>query len=114
MLFCPLICDHGFKADGEKCTKVNCRTGYEVGNDNSCEKIEIKKPTAKRDEPSKRERLERAKTEAAPAKPQTSGQIFCNGQGCRPVQKGCRLEGSHIAGANASNVSSNGIREVCN
>ena len=88
---CPLICDHGYKADGEHCTKITCRAGYEVGDDNTCEKIEVKKPAAKRDEP-KRERPERAKTEAAPAKPQASGQVFCGAGGCRPVQKGCRLE----------------------
>ena len=49
---CPLICDHGFRADGDRCTKITCRAGYEVGDDNTCEKIEVKKPTAKRDEPS--------------------------------------------------------------
>jgi hypothetical protein len=53
---CPLICEHGFRADGERCTKITCRPGYDIGDDNSCEKIEVKKPTAKREEPSKRER----------------------------------------------------------
>src|SRR6185503_17952469 len=24
---CPLVCDHGFKADGELCTKITCRPG---------------------------------------------------------------------------------------
>src|SRR5215216_5857598 len=76
---CPLICDHGFKADGERCTKITCRPGYEVGDDNTCEKIELKKPTAKREEP-KREGSERAKSDAAPAKPQASGQVICNQQ----------------------------------
>src|SRR5258705_559163 len=88
---CPLICDHGFKADGDRCTKVTCRAGYEVGDDNTCEKIEVKKPTAKREE-QKRESQERAKSEAAPAKPQATGQIICGQQGCRPVAKGCRVE----------------------
>jgi uncharacterized caspase-like protein len=87
---CPLICDHGFKADGDHCTKITCRPGYEVGDENTCEKIEVRKPTAKREEP-KRERLERAKTEAAPAKPQASGQMVCGNAGCRPVARGCRL-----------------------
>jgi hypothetical protein len=41
---CPLTCDLGFKADGARCTKLTCRPGYEVGDDNSCEKIEVKKP----------------------------------------------------------------------
>jgi len=26
------------------------------------------------------------------SKPQASGQMFCNAQGCRPVAPGCRLE----------------------
>jgi hypothetical protein len=87
---CPLICDHGFRAEGDRCTRITCRAGYELGDDNTCEKIEVKKPTAKREEP-KRERSERTKADAAPAKPQASGQVICNQQGCRPVKSGCRL-----------------------
>ena len=51
---CPLICEQGYKADGEKCSRIVCRAGYEVGDDNTCEKIEVKKPAppvAKKDEP---------------------------------------------------------------
>jgi uncharacterized caspase-like protein len=104
---CPLVCDFGFKADGDRCVKITCRAGYEVGDDNTCGKIEVKKPTAKREEP-KRERLERAKTEAAPQKPQASDQVYCSQQGCRPVAKGCRL-------VSQSYYSAGGFqREVCN
>jgi hypothetical protein len=81
---CPLNCEHGFRADGDRCAKITCRAGYEVGDDNTCEKTKVK-PTVERHEP-KRDRQERVKTEVAPAKPQASGQIFCNGQGCRPLQ----------------------------
>ena len=24
---CPLICEHGFKAEGERCTKITCAAG---------------------------------------------------------------------------------------
>jgi uncharacterized caspase-like protein len=105
---CPLICEHGFKADGERCTKITCRAGYEVGDDNTCEKIEVKKPTANRTEP-KREKLDRAKVGGAPAKPQASGQLLCGRAGCRPVAKGCRLE--TLEGNRGFGT---GQREVCN
>jgi uncharacterized caspase-like protein len=111
---CPLICDHGFKADGDRCTKITCHAGYEVGDDTTCEKSEVKKPTAKREEPrAKREQTDRAKLDAAPARPQASGQIICGAGGCRSVAKGCRLEyrtprdgGPHAGGG--------GNIEVCN
>ncbi|MBA3727059.1 MAG: caspase family protein [Armatimonadetes bacterium] len=87
---CPLVCDHGFRADSDRCTRITCRAGFEVGDDNTCEKIEVKKPTAKREEP-KRERRERSKAEVTPSTPQASGQIVCDAAGCRPIKKGCRL-----------------------
>lgn len=40
---CPLVCDHGYKADGDNCVKITCKAGYEVGDDNTCERIEVKK-----------------------------------------------------------------------
>lgn len=49
---CPLVCGHGFKADGESCEKITCRAGYRVNNDNECEKIQEKKPAAKREQES--------------------------------------------------------------
>ena len=63
-------------------------SGFEVGDDNSCEKIEVKKkpdaPIVKRDEPAK-------PPKAAETKPEPSGQILCDMGGCRPVKKGCKL-----------------------
>jgi hypothetical protein len=109
---CPLICERGFKADGDRCAKITCRTGYEVGDDNTCEKIEVKKPTAKREEP-KRERQERVSTETAPAKPQASGQMFCTQQGCRPVKPGCRIETGN-KGYGSILGTTGGQTEVCN
>jgi uncharacterized caspase-like protein len=65
---CPLICDHGFRADGERCVKITCRAGYELNDHQSCEKIQTKKPTAKLDQPKpKRGVRERAETVAKPS-----------------------------------------------
>jgi uncharacterized caspase-like protein len=41
---CPLICDHGYKAQGDACTKVICTAGFEVGDDNTCKRIAVKQP----------------------------------------------------------------------
>ncbi|THD68289.1 MAG: caspase family protein, partial [Bradyrhizobium sp.] len=101
---CPLICEHGFEADGDHCNKIVCAEGSFLNDDNECEKRREKKPIAKRDRdehqerPERPERPERAVQErpgpgaGAAAKPQASGQIVCDTGGCRPVQRGCHLE----------------------
>jgi len=66
---CPLICDHGYKIDGERCREISCRAGYEVGDDNTCEKIETKRPRQE-DRKARREGAETAKTASRSAVPQ--------------------------------------------
>jgi uncharacterized caspase-like protein len=89
---CPLVCDHGYEADGERCVKITCKSGYRVGDDNSCEKIESRKPVATRESPVE---PQPKRAEPPAAKPAASaggsGQIMCNNQGCRPVAKGCYI-----------------------
>ena len=112
---CPLVCEDGFKADGERCTRITCRAGYQLGDDNTCEKIEPKKKRASREaEPVERPR--RAAPEAQiPARPQAaarsrpSGQIICDNGGCRPVPRGCHLQ---IEGYSRDNGLS-GQRKMC-
>ncbi|MDH6258394.1 caspase family protein [Bradyrhizobium sp. BR13661] len=87
---CPLVCEHGFKADGDACVKITCRAGYRVNDDNECEKVQDRKPVATREEAKSRDGS-KTKVESAPSKPQASGQIYCNNLGCRPVRPGCRL-----------------------
>ena len=112
-----LICEFGYKADSDRCVKITCGRGYELNDNGTCEKIEVKRPTAKREEPKpQRQQSDRAKPEATPAKPQASGQIFCDQGGCRPVQKGCRL---YVPPATAPVAGTPGVaggaqREVCN
>lgn len=88
---CPLVCDRGFRADGDACAKIACRAGYRVNDDNECEKAADKKPVVTRDNGSKKDE-QRTGREATSSSPQASGQIFCNSSGCKPVPKGCRLD----------------------
>lgn len=103
---CPLICEHGYKADGDRCSKIVCKAGYEVGSGNACEKIEVKKPpppVVRNDKPAA-EKPERSAAGAKPAAPTGGpGAQICSFeiQGCRNVNKGCRPDAS-------------GTREICN
>jgi hypothetical protein len=109
---CPLVCNFGFKADGDQCVKITCRAGYHVGDDNECEKVPEKKPVVTREDSRKRD-ADRKASESAPSKPEASGQIFCSSSGCRPVQKGCRLVAGATPGRYNATVGS-GNYEVCN
>ncbi|MGY8633873.1 caspase family protein [Bradyrhizobium sp. 14AA] len=106
---CPLVCDHGFKADGDACVKITCRAGYRVNDDNECEEVQ-KKSVATRDDAKKRDE-QRKRVESAPAKPQATGQLVCNAAGCRPVRPGCRLG---YARSGQGVTVAEGTREVCN
>ena len=46
---CPLVCQHGFEADGDRCTRITCAAGSFLNDDNECEKRRANKPVAKRD-----------------------------------------------------------------
>ena len=48
---CPLVCAHGYEADGNSCTKITCAAGSFLNDDNECEKRRDKKPVATRDRP---------------------------------------------------------------
>ena len=107
---CPLVCDHGFKPDGEKCTKIVCGDGYVLNDNNECEKQRAAKPakpatdkpaTVKRDDSDDRPARQRRQSGGAAAggvaasgtgrATGSGGQIFCNDLLCRPVRPGCHL-----------------------
>jgi uncharacterized caspase-like protein len=117
---CPLICDHGYRADGDQCSKITCPRGSSLNDDNECEKQLAKKPVAKRntdDRPSRavssgRQRPQPqaiAPRQQAVARSQGSGQIYCDAYLCRPVHRGCHLE--YRGGGGPGN---NANAEVCN
>jgi uncharacterized caspase-like protein len=92
---CPLVCEHGFKAEGDRCSRISCAEGSFLNDDNECEKRRAKKPVASRDSNERVDRpaRERPKSQAGAARPQApSGQIVCDDHLCRPVDRGCRVE----------------------
>lgn len=128
---CPLVCDHGFKADGDKCTRIVCGDGTVLNDDNECEKQRAAKPAkpatakpaiAKRDVGDERPARQRRQSGGAAAGAAGgiaaagagrasggSGQIFCNDLLCRPVKPGCHLV---YRGGGGPHVDANA--EVCN
>jgi uncharacterized caspase-like protein len=109
---CPPVCDHGFKADGDHCSKVVCADGSFLNDDNECEKRRGKTPTTSREPDARPDRSyrERPRPEVSAAKPQATGQIVCDDHGCRPVRRGCRIDYQGGAPRNGSG----GNVEVCN
>jgi uncharacterized caspase-like protein len=88
---CPLVCDVGYKAEGDRCIKITCSAGYELSADGTCEKSRARKPTAKREKP----KLDRPNTTvvdnsgAAPGKITRGGVTTCGPRGCQFVPKNC-------------------------
>ncbi|MDE2376461.1 caspase domain-containing protein [Bradyrhizobium sp.] len=119
---CPLVCQHGYKADGDNCTRIVCGDGFVLNNDNECEKKRGKPAnTAKGNDSQQQDRPARQRAQAGAAggygaaagvasgRASGGGQIFCGSTGCRPISRGCHLEYRGGGGpGNDANV------EVCN
>jgi uncharacterized caspase-like protein len=87
---CPLICEHGFKADGDRCSRIVCAAGSFVNSDNECERQQQSKPTAKRDDsdrPSQRARQDRPDRQERLYVAPRSGSGYDAGYGALPRQR---------------------------
>jgi hypothetical protein len=111
---CPLLCEHGFRADGDHCRKIVCAEGSFLNDDNECEKRHGKLRAAKRsshlsststDEP----QAPRARSSRALAS-RSSGQIICDSLYCRPVRRGCHLDNNPQLALKGAG----GVAEICN
>jgi uncharacterized caspase-like protein len=71
---CPLVCEYGYQADGESCTKIICRPGFELGDGNACERIEVKRPERPRSAPE----AERSQSPKPKVSQSNSGLMACS------------------------------------
>jgi uncharacterized caspase-like protein len=93
---CPLVCEHGYKADGNSCSKITCARGSFLNDDNECEKRRDR-PVANRgiDDRSKRDIDDRP--QAARPRPQA-----------RQVQEAGQGNARSYQGRNAPGIGQNG------
>jgi RND family efflux transporter MFP subunit len=78
---CPLICQSGYRADNDRCVKVACNTGYQVGRKGNCEQVRAKRRVLTGDtglrrdrpEPATAAQLEAWQTRALAAPPSNAG-----------------------------------------
>ena len=82
---CPLVCEHGFQAEGERCTKIVCAEGSFLNDDNECEKRRAKKPVATRDRPESRRAPEEARRV-----PQSTKRVYITGSQAPRAGQACR------------------------
>ncbi|HTO62104.1 MAG TPA: caspase family protein [Bradyrhizobium sp.] len=113
---CPLVCEHGFRVDGDQCRKIVCADGTFLNDDNECEKRRGKMRAAKHSPAAPSSRS----TEDEPQAPRTrspravasrsSGQIICDSLSCRPVRRGCHLDNDPRYALKGAG----GVAEICN
>lgn len=80
---CPLVCERGFRAEGERCVAITCPSGQQPNDAGKCEK-----------RPSKAAARPEATTPRETRKPAESsgGEVVCNRSGCEKVRPGCRVQ----------------------
>lgn len=83
---CPLICENGYRADGDRCTRIACRTGYVLNDKNECERESA--PVVKR-KPGTPTRA--GETPASPSAVPRADAAFASGsyQKCMGPRTGC-------------------------
>jgi hypothetical protein len=85
---CPLVCEHGSKVDGDKCSKIVCAEGSFLNSDNECEKRGGKTGKVKRAEKARPKREARDPRTTEINLPQGLGKIVCNSTECRSTKNG--------------------------
>jgi uncharacterized caspase-like protein len=94
---CPLVCERGFKADGDRCSKITCAEGAFLNDDNECEKRTARKPVARRDRPEAKQVI--ARPSHAPTSPRTVAGFPGMGQSGQPLTGEQRVWGCNTNSA---------------
>jgi hypothetical protein len=94
---CPLICEHGYQPDGDTCSKIICKSGYELGDDDVCVKGKSRKPEAKQN--SKPDESQPLQGKSAAIEPQLGNRPMsqsdrdflhnCGATSCSQAMRGC-------------------------
>jgi uncharacterized caspase-like protein len=95
---CPVICQRGFHADGERCVETICKAGFTMGDNGTCEAL-----------PERTDRTARPELKHAPhvgAQPTTEtskgasgGRVtICDRAGCREAPPGCKPKAASVYG----------------
>jgi uncharacterized caspase-like protein len=85
---CPLVCDYGYHPEGDACVKIVCKTGYELGEDNTCRKPTSKKLQVNRDRRPEQEKA--AVTRPPGARERGNSELNrCGATSCSGALRGC-------------------------
>jgi uncharacterized caspase-like protein len=101
---CPLVCEHGYKADSDRCIRITCATGSFLNDDNECEKSRAKQPVAKRDRPERTRVLETRQVpqakQAIAGRSQTGAGLGSKGQPLTGIERerGCNSYSAIMSG----------------
>jgi uncharacterized caspase-like protein len=98
---CPLICEHGFKVNGDRCSRISCTESSFLNDANECEKRATRKPVAKRDRPEARQVPEAKQVIVRRSQTPTGAGLSSNG---RPLTGQERAVGCNSYGAIMSGV----------
>jgi hypothetical protein len=104
---CPQICEHGYKAEDDHCTRITCEAGFELDDDDTCQRVKSKKPAAKQEgkpekegKPEERQPVVIRQMPNAPTggNPELSR---CGATSCSQALRGC-MRKTAIMGADSS------------
>ena len=96
---CPLECERGYQAEGERCIRVACQSGYVHDDDGDC--VRVRERAARHRsiaEPEKPRAEPRPRRRAAAAGGGGSAHLSCGPGGCQGRAAGCSAHASLSGG----------------